>query len=96
MNFENLTVAFQGEHGAYGDAAAAAFFGDSMRSLPHSDFDKVFEAVSGGRADRGILPVENTLVGSIHQNYDLLLNYELSIVGEVQIPIAHQLIALPG
>jgi len=96
MSDQGLRVAFQGERGAYGEAAAVAFFGDEVEPLPHSEFEKVFEAVSNGAADRGILPVENTLFGSIHRNYDLLLSYELSIIGEIQIPIAHQLIALPG
>jgi prephenate dehydratase len=92
----HLRVAFQGERGAYSEAAAIAFFGDSVEPIPHNDFDSVFEAVSSGQAERGVLPVENSLAGSIHRNYDLLLRHELFIVGEVQIPIAHQLIALPG
>ncbi|MBN1995285.1 MAG: prephenate dehydratase [Anaerolineae bacterium] len=96
MSNSNLHVAFQGERGAYGEAAAVAFFGDSVEPVPHNDFDSVFEAVTNNEVERGILPVENSLMGSIHRNYDLLLRYELSIVGEVQIPIAHQLIALPG
>ncbi|RME47865.1 MAG: prephenate dehydratase, partial [Caldilineae bacterium] len=91
-----LRVAFQGERGAYSEAAAAEFFGDTAEMLPCPDFDTVFESVTHGQADRGVLPVENSLAGSIHRNYDLLLRYDLSIVGEVQIPIAHQLIALPG
>ncbi|MFC1975847.1 prephenate dehydratase [Chloroflexota bacterium] len=96
MSNNSLRVAFQGERGAYGEAAAVAFFGDLVEPIPHNDFDSVFEAVTNNEVDRGILPVENSLMGSIHRNYDLLLRYELSIVGEVQIPIAHQLIARPG
>lgn len=92
----NLRVAFQGERGAYSEAAAVTFFGDSVQPVPHNDFDSVFEAVTNNQAERGVLPVENSLAGSIHRNYDLLLRHKLSIVGEVQIPIAHQLIALPG
>jgi prephenate dehydratase len=92
----SLRVAFQGERGAYSEAAAVAFFGDSVQPIPYNDFDSVFDAVSKGLVDRGVLPVENSLAGSIHRNYDLLLRHELFIVGEVQIPIAHQLIALPG
>lgn len=91
-----LRVAFQGERGAYGEAAVIAFFGDTVLPLPHNNFEDVFEAVTNGQADRGVLPIENSLVGSIHRNYDLLLHYDLFIVGEIQIPIAHQLIALPG
>jgi prephenate dehydratase len=96
MSNDNLRVAFQGERGAYGEAAAVAFFGDAVDPVPYSDFDSVFEAVTNNEVDRGVLPVENSLMGSIHRNYDLLLRYDLSIVGEVQIPISHQLIALPG
>lgn len=92
----SLRVAFQGERGAYSEAAAVAFFGDSVQPIPYNDFDSVFEAVATDQVDRGVLPVENSLAGSIHRNYDLLLRHELFIVGEVQIPIAHQLIALPG
>lgn len=96
MNNDRLRVAFQGERGAYGEAAAVAFFGDEVEPLPNSEFEKVFIAVTAEMTDLGILPIENTLVGSIHRNYDLLLRYDLSIIGEIQIPIAHQLIALPG
>jgi prephenate dehydratase len=96
MSQQDLIVAFQGERGAYSEAAAVAALGDSIRVLPCTDFDSVFEAVTQGQADRGVLPVENSLAGSIHRNYDLLLRYDLAIVGEVQIPISHQLIALPN
>jgi prephenate dehydratase len=91
-----VRAAFQGERGAYSEAAAAAFFGETVQVIPCQDFDAVFEAVTTGQADHGVLPVENSLAGSIHRNYDLLLRFNLSIVGEVQIPIAHQLIGLPG
>lgn len=96
MSNSRLSVAFQGERGAYSEAAAVDFFGNNVQPIPHADFDSVFDAVANGQADRGILPIENSLAGSIHRNYDLLLRNELSIVGETQIPIAHQLIALPG
>lgn len=96
MTHNGLRVAFQGERGAYGEAAAIAFFGASVQFLPYSDFENVFGAVTDGQADRGVLPIENSLVGSIHRNYDLLLRQNLAIVGEIQLAIAHQLIALPG
>lgn len=96
MTNNPLRIAFQGERGAYSEAAAVAFFGDSVQPVPYNDFDSVFEAVTHGQAERGVLPIENSLAGSIHRNYDLLLRYELAIVGEIQLPIAHQLIALPG
>jgi len=91
-----LTVAFQGERGAYSEAAAVAYFGEAVQPLACSEFDAVFEAVTGGSAERGIVPVENSLAGSIHRNYDLLLRYDLTIVGEVQLRIEHHLIAWPG
>jgi prephenate dehydratase len=96
MNDNGLRVAFQGERGAHSEAAAVAFFGDSVQPIPYNDFDSVFEAVAAAQVDRGVLPVENSLAGSIHRNYDLLLRYDLHIIGEVQLQIAHHLMALPG
>jgi len=93
---KELTVAFQGERGAYSEAAAVAYFGEAVQPLPFSEFDAVFDAVTGGTAERGIIPVENSLAGSIHRNYDLLLRYDLTIVGEVQLRIEHHLIVWPG
>lgn len=96
MSEREMVIAFQGERGAYSEAAAVAHFGQAVQPLPCPSFEAVFEAVTSGTADRGIIPVENSLAGSIHRNYDLLLRYDLTIVGEVQIRIAHHLIALPG
>ncbi len=96
MGEGGMVVAFQGERGAYSEAAAVTHFGEAVQPLPCPSFEAVFEAVTDGTAERGIIPVENSLAGSIHRNYDLLLRYDLTIVGEVQIRIAHHLIALPG
>ena len=96
MNNDVLSVAFLGQRGSYSEEAAINFFGEDAQTVSCQDFDNIFEAVVSGKVDRGILPLENSLAGSIHRNYDLLLRHELSIVGETQIPIAHQLIALPG
>lgn len=96
MSEGEMIVAFQGERGAYSEAATVAHFGESVQPLPCQSFETVFDAVTDGTSDRGLVPVENSLAGSIHRNYDLLLRYELTIVGEVQIRIAHHLIALPG
>ncbi len=90
-----MRIAFQGEPGAYSEAAALRF-SDHADLLPCESFEAVFAAVAGGKATHGILPVENSIGGSIHRNYDLLLEHDLPIVGEVQLVIAHNLLALPG
>jgi prephenate dehydratase len=90
-----MRIAFQGATGAYSEAAA-------LRAWPHAEtvaldsFDDVFAAVAAGRASHGILPVENSIGGSIHRNYDLLLDHDLPIVGEVELAVIHNLLALPG
>jgi len=90
-----VRIAFQGEPGAYSEAAAIRFT-DHADLLPCESFDDVFTAVATGKATHGILPVENSIGGSIHRNYDLLLEHELPIVGEVQLDITHNLLVLPG
>ena len=96
MSQNNLSVAFQGEPGAYSEAAAISYFGESTTTIPCEVFEQIFDAVTTGKAERGLIPVENTLGGSIHRNYDLLLRYDLSIIGEIQHRVAHQLMVLPG
>src|SRR3954464_1475509 len=90
-----VRIAFQGEPGAYSEAAALRF-SDHADLLPCETFEAVFTAVAGGKATHGILPVENSIGGSIHRNYDLLMEHDLPIVGEVELPIRHHLLALPG
>jgi prephenate dehydratase len=90
-----VRIAFQGEPGAYSEAAAIRF-SDHADLLPCESFDDVFNAVAAGKATHGILPVENSIGGSIHRNYDLLLEHDLPIVGEVQLEITHNLLVLPG
>ena len=90
-----MRIAFQGEPGAYSEAAALRFT-DHADLLPCESFEAVFAAVAGGKATHGILPVENSIGGSIHRNFDLLLEHDLPIVGEVQLAITHNLLALPG
>jgi prephenate dehydratase len=90
-----MRIAFQGEPGAYSEAAALRF-SDHADLLPCESFEDVFASVAAGKATHGILPVENSIGGSIHRNYDLLLEHDLPIVGEVIVPITHNLMALPG
>ena len=90
-----MRIAFQGESGAYSEAAAIRF-SDHADLLPCESFDDVFTAVATGKATHGILPVENSIGGSIHRNYDLLLEHDLPIVGEVVLDITHNLLVLPG
>jgi prephenate dehydratase len=88
-------MAFQGETGAFGEAAAERVCPSAPR-VGCPSFGSVFEAVELGRSTHGVLPIENAIAGTIHQTYDLLLEHELSIVGEVEVPVVHQLLAVPG
>jgi prephenate dehydratase len=92
---ETMRIAFQGEPGAYSEAALLAFEPDAT-PVPCRSFEEVFQAVEEGRAGRGILPMENSIGGSIHRNYDLLVEHELPIVGEVELKVEHCLMVLPG
>jgi prephenate dehydratase len=88
-------MAYQGEPGAYSEAAALAFK-PSARLMPRPTFEAVFAAVADGSATHGVLPLENSVGGSIHRNFDLLVEHELPIVGEVEVLVEHCLIAAPG
>src|SRR5688572_19423984 len=90
-----MRIAFQGEPGAYSEAAALMY---SAHAEPMSckTFDEVFDAVMHKKATHGIVPMENSIGGTIHRNYDLLLEHELSITGEVELDVVHCLQALPG
>ncbi|KAJ4775649.1 Arogenate dehydratase [Rhynchospora pubera] len=95
MHGSQLRVAYQGVPGAYSEAAAAKAY-PNCEAIPCDQFEVAFQAVELWIADRAVLPVENSLGGSIHRNYDLLLRHRLHIVGEVQLPVHHCLLALPG
>jgi len=90
-----MKVAFQGEPGAFSEEAGFAYF-DHPNTLPCDSFEAVFVAVTSGQADCGIIPIENSLAGSIHQNYDHLLRFKLHIVGEYFLRVKLCLIAFPG
>ena len=90
-----MRVAFQGEPGAYSEQAVFEYF-KAVETHPCESFDDVFSAVSSGLCEFGLIPIENSLAGSIHQNYDLLLRNNLYIVGEYFLRVRHCLIALPG
>ncbi|KAL3694247.1 hypothetical protein R1sor_007898 [Riccia sorocarpa] len=90
-----LRVAYQGVPGAYSEAAASKAY-PKCEAVPCEQFDAAFQAVELWLVDRAVLPIENSLGGSIHRNYDLLLRHRLHIVGEVQLAVHHCLMALPG
>jgi prephenate dehydratase len=89
-------IAIQGERGAFSDLAARSLFGPRARILPCLEFDAMFRAAETGRCRYALAPVENTIAGSIHRVYDLLLDSPLRVVGETIIRVSHTLIALPG
>jgi 3-deoxy-7-phosphoheptulonate synthase len=87
-------VAFSGERGAFAEQALMRAFGDDAPRLAVSGFPAVFDAILNGSAIAGIVPVENSLAGSVHENYDLFLRYpDIAIVGELKLRITHCLIA---
>ena len=88
--------AFQGEHGSFSERAAQQVFGEDVSVLPLPSFRDTFEAVVSGRTDYGIVPVENTLGGTIRENYDLLQEQDVTIVGEHKLRVVHCLIANRG
>jgi len=96
LDFATMRVAFQGEPGAFSEAAAVQLLGERIQTVPRGTFDATFRAIAEGRADALLVPVENTLAGSVVRVYDLLLESPLAICGETILPIEHQLIGYPG
>jgi prephenate dehydratase len=90
-----MKVAYQGEAGAFSENAARRLLGADIVGVPCHSFEDMFASVGGGEADCCIAPIENSLAGSIHRNYDLLLSSELTIAGETSMRIVHSLIAPP-
>ena len=89
-------VAFQGEAGAFSQVAATRLAGEEAVPVPLPTFQQVFESVSNGKSNCAVIPIENTLHGSIHENYDHLLKFDLAIRGETFVRIVHNLIVVPG
>jgi len=90
-----MHIAYQGEPGAFSEAAARRIEHEAQL-MPCKSFDEAFDAVASGGATHACLPFENSIGGSIHRNYDLLLAHDLPIVAEVELPVVHHLLALPG
>lgn len=89
-------VAFQGVSGAYSESAIYQFFGPETQTLACRSLEGIFEAVETGRADLGMLPVENALAGSLPRAYELLMERDLRIRAEVILRVQHTLMAAPG
>ena len=92
----DIKAAYQGERGAFSEMAARRMLGARVEPQPYRTFDEMFDAVTGGAADCCIAPIENSLAGSVHKNYDLLLDHSLTIIAESTLRIVHNLIAAPG
>jgi prephenate dehydratase len=89
-----LKVAFQGELGAYSQAAAISFFKEPIETIPYPTFYEALESTENNNSDYTILPVENSLEGSVGESYDLLLTTKLNVLGEIYLRISHCLISL--
>lgn len=93
---KTIRVAFQGEPGAFSEAAAMQLLGKSITTVPRATFEAIFRSIAEGAADAILAPVENSLAGSVVRVFDLLLESQLAIVAETILPIDMELIALPG
>jgi prephenate dehydratase len=89
-------VAYQGEPGAFGEEAVVGWFGDAVTPVPVPTFSAVCAAVESGTTDAGVLPLENSLAGTVGDALDALANGSLRVIGEVLLPIRHQLLTVPG
>jgi prephenate dehydratase len=91
-----VRVAYQGEPGANSEEAVFRVFGEGAEPVPCRDLVQTFETAVSGRAERAVVPVENSQAGSINETYDLLLRHDLVIVGEYDLRVRFNLLALPG
>jgi prephenate dehydratase len=93
---KRIRVAFQGELGAFSHLAVHQLLGPGVEAVACEQFEEMFRALDSRKVDGAMVPIENTLHGSVHENYDLLLRFELPIVAETSVRIIHNLIAPPG
>lgn len=91
-----LKVGFQGLRGAYSEMALKKYFGDKAEPFGFNEFEDVFKALENDRIDYGVLPLENTMAGTVTENYDMLLRYDVNMTGEVYLKIEHCLLGLKG
>lgn len=96
LDTENTRIVFQGTEGAYSQAAMEKYFGKDINSFHVQTFRDAMEAIEEGSADYAVLPIENSSAGAVSEVYDLLVEFENYIVGEVILPIRHTLAGLPG
>jgi prephenate dehydratase len=89
-------IAFQGERGAFSEEAARKLLGAGIEVLPRPRFEDVFQSLRDNAATGAVIPIENTLAGSVHENYDHLQRYGFPIVAETSVRIVHNLMAPPG
>lgn len=92
INPPNIKIAYQGEPGAYSEKAARELLGSRVNTIPYLSFEDAFRAVASREADFAVLPIENSLGGSIHNNFDLLLRYDLHIIAEHEFRVEHSLV----
>lgn len=95
-NMARKRVAFQGARGAFSEEASRLLLGDNLDYRPCERFAEVFRGLAAGDVDYAVVPIENTLAGSVHENYDHLLNFKLPIVAEGRVRIVHNLIGRPN
>ncbi len=96
LEVEGSRIVFQGTEGAYSQAAMEKYFGNNLNSFHVQTFRDAMEAIEEGSADFAVLPIENSSAGAVNEVYDLLMEFENYIVGEVFLPIDHTLAGLPG
>ena len=95
-NMKPIRVCFQGEAGAYSEKSLRELLGKNVIAVPRTNFESCYRAVASKECDYAIVPIENSLGGSIHENYDLMLRYDLTIVAEHDFRVRHCLLIKPG